>query len=85
MAREAMARSVVPSIRADIPTPLPPPVTVTDAVGLVFMYISESSCDRGRTVSLPLIRCADNVPNEQARTVRNRISTVLFIRSVVLE
>lgn len=33
MLRDAIAMSVVPSRRAEIPTPLPPPVTVTEACG----------------------------------------------------
>lgn len=54
-----MAISVVPSIMAEIPTPLPPPVTVTAAPGYSFINVSAHSWVRGRTVSLPLMRCAD--------------------------
>jgi len=67
MRREAWAMSVVPSIRAEMPTPLPPPVTVTVADGLTFMYSSASFWERGRTVSEPLIFCALAVANPASR------------------
>src|SRR5699024_3242296 len=54
----AWAMSVVPSIRAEMPTPLPPPVTVIVADGLTFMYSSASFWERGSTASAPLIFCA---------------------------
>jgi hypothetical protein len=59
MAREDCAISVDPSISAEIPTPLPPPVTVTDVPLLAFIKASASFCDNGKQVSEPLILWAN--------------------------
>lgn len=86
MRREAMARSVVPSMSAEIPTPLPPPVTVMVACGFSFIYISASSCVSGNTVSLPLMRWADNMAGVQNRSseIRNRKSFFFMFRWYLL-
>lgn len=78
MRREAMARSVVPSMSAEIPTPLPPPVTVMVACGFSFIYISASSCVSGNTVSLPLMRWADNMAGCRTEAVKSGTENLSF-------
>ena len=59
---EAIAISVVLSIRAEIPTPVPPPVTVTRRSGIIFHEkLSAVSCDTGNTVSLPFDALRGNI------------------------
>ena len=71
-----MAISVVPSNRAEIPTPVPPPVTVTRASGLRAINLSAVCCATGSTVSLPLMRCACRL---LTANVRSRMILIVFI------
>jgi len=76
--REAIAISVVPSIKAEIPTPEPPPVTVILAALFLFMKFSASVWVRGKQVSLPFIFWANTfVANKHAAMAANKI--VFFI------
>ena len=72
-----MAISVVPSIKAEIPTPEPPPVTVIFADLFLLMKFSASVWLKGRQVSLPLILCANTFDtNIQAATAA---ITIVFL------
>lgn len=82
MAREAMAMSVVWSSRAEIPTPVPPPVTVTRAEGFRVIKRSAVCCAMGSTVSLPLMRCAC-MPVVAAARARSRSNFLVFIKHMV--
>src|SRR5512145_491548 len=53
MGREALATSVVPLMRAEMPVPLPPPVTWTFLPGFFFMYPSAQRWARITMVSEP--------------------------------
>ena len=81
MAREAMAMSVVWSSRAEIPTPVPPPVTVTRADGFKIIKRSAVCCAMGSTVSLPLMRCA--CMPVVAVSARSRSNSLVFIKHMM--
>ena len=76
---EAIAMSVVLSIKAEIPTPVPPPVTVTRASGCWFINRSAVCCATGSTVSLPFIRCALAPSESKERAINKFLLTFIFL------
>ncbi len=79
MAREALAIWIVLSVRAVIPTPLPPPETEIETVGSTLAYASAQANARLTMVSEPrlmitlLEELLEELDSEQAEIARQRI------------
>jgi hypothetical protein len=67
MLRLASAISMVPLIKAAIPTPEPPPETSTFTFGATFLYCSAHACARLTIVSEPLTWMEAAGPDESGR------------------
>jgi hypothetical protein len=70
-------------IRAVMPAPLPPPVTVTERTGFVFTNFPAASCDKGNLVSEPFMHCVCAPDSAAAKTIVVLISSKFCLANIV--